>query len=89
MALSGIICSVFTDSLQPLPQVTESPVISDGVTQATTLASDFASQYMNMDFITEILVTYAKAFALGFAFLTLLILATYGVFKALSFIHIY
>lgn len=88
MALSGIICTVFTDSSTPL-QVTESPVISDGVTQATTLASDFASQYMNMDFITEILVTYAKAFALGFAFLTLLILATYGVFKALSFIHIY
>lgn len=88
MALSGIICTVFTDSSTPL-QVTESPVISDGVTQATTLASDFASQYMNMDFITEILVTYAKAFALGFAFLTLLILATYGVFKALGFIHIY
>lgn len=88
MALSGIICTVFTDSSTPL-QVTESPVISDGVTQATTLAADFASQYMNMDFITEILVTYAKAFALGFAFLTLLILATYGVFKALSFIHIY
>mgnify|MGYP000002009379 CR=1 FL=1 len=89
MALSGIICTVFTDSLQPLPQVTESPVISDGATQATTLATDFASQYMNMDFITEILVTYAKAFALGFAFSTLLILATYGVFKALGFIHIY
>lgn len=88
MALSGIICTVFTDSSTPL-QVTESPVISDGVTQATTLAADFASQYMNMDFIAEILVTYAKAFALGFAFLTLLILATYGVFKALSFIHIY
>ena len=88
MALSGIICTVFSDSSTPL-QVTESPVISDGVTQATTLAADFASQYMNMDFITEILVTYAKAFALGFAFLTLLILATYGVFKALSFIHIY
>ena len=88
MALSGIICTVFTDSSTPL-QVTESPVISDGVTQATTLAADFASQYMNMDFITEILVTYAKAFALGFAFLTLLILATYGMFKALSFIHIY
>ena len=89
MALSGIICTVFTDSLQPLPQVTESPVISDGVTQTTTLVADFANQYMNMDFITEILVTYAKAFALGFAFLTLLILATYGVFKALGFIHIY
>lgn len=88
MALSGIICTVFTDSSTPL-QVTESPVISDGVTQVTTLAADFASQYMNMDFITEILITYAKAFALGFAFLTLLILATYGVFKALSFIHIY
>lgn len=88
MALSGIICTVFTDSSTPL-QVTESPVISDGLTQATALASDFVSQYMNMDFITEILITYAKAFALGFAFLTLLILATYGVFKALSFIHIY
>ena len=88
MALSGIICTVFTDSSTPL-QVTESPVISDGVTQVTTLAADFASQYMNMDFITEILITYAKAFALGFAFLTLLILATYGAFKALSFIHIY
>ena len=88
MALSGIICTVFTDSSTPL-QVTESPVISDGATQATTLAADFASQYMNMDFITEILVTYAKAFALGFAFSPLLILATYGVFKALGFIHIY
>ena len=88
MALPGIICTVFTDSSTPL-QVTESPVISDGVTQVTTLAADFARQYMNMDFITEILVTYAKVFALGFAFSTLLILATYGVFKALGFIHIY
>ena len=88
MALSGIICTVLTDSSTPL-QVTESPVISDGVTQATTLAADFASQYMTMECITEILVTYAKAFALGFAFSTLLILATYGVFKALGFIHIY
>lgn len=88
MVLSSIIGTVFTDSSTPL-QVTESPVISDGVTQATTLAADFASQYMNMDFITEILVTYAKAFALGFAFSTLLILATYGVFKALGFVHIY
>lgn len=88
MALPGIICTVFTDSSTPL-QVTESPVISDGVTQVTILAADFASQYMNMDFITEILVTYAKVFALGFAFSTLLILATYGVFKALGFIHIY
>lgn len=88
MVLSSIIGAVFTDSSAPL-QVTESPAISDGVTQATTLAADFASQYMNMDFITEILVTYAKAFALGFAFSTLLILATYGVFKALGFVHIY
>lgn len=51
MALSGILCTVFTDSSTPL-QLTESPVISDGVTQVTTLAADFASQYMNMDFIT-------------------------------------
>lgn len=72
MALSGILCTVFTDSSTSL-QVTESPVISDGVTQASTLASDFASQYMNMDFITEILVTYAKAFALGFAFSTVML----------------
>ena len=42
MALPGIICTVFTDSSTPL-QVTESPVISDGVTQVTTLAADFAS----------------------------------------------
>ena len=31
---------------------------------------------------------YVKAFGMGFALATLLILATYGVFKALSLLHI-
>lgn len=88
MGLSSITCAVFTDATVPV-QITESPVVSDGVTQVSALASDFVSQFMNIDLITEVLTTYAKAFALGFAFSTLLILATYGVFKALGFIHIY
>lgn len=87
MYLSGITCSVLTDSV--LPVSVTGTVFTDGTVQASSKASDFASQYMNMDFITEILVTYAKSFAMGFALATLLILATYGVFKALGFIHIY
>ena len=41
------------------------------------------------DAVTSPVVTqYVKAFGMGFALATLLILATYGVFKALSLLHI-
>lgn len=41
------------------------------------------------DAVTSPVVSeYVKAFGMGFALATLLILATYGVFKALSLLHI-
>lgn len=55
---------------------------------ATNLASDFIDKFMNMDFIKEIFTSYAGVFAIGFAFSTVLILLTYGVFKAFSLVRI-
>ena len=53
-----------------------------------SVASDFLDKFMNMDFIKEIFTSYAGVFAIGFAFTTVLILITFGVFKAFSLVRI-
>ncbi|MFR8222188.1 MAG: hypothetical protein ACLU9T_14740 [Blautia faecis] len=56
---------------------------------AGSVASDFLDKFMNMDFIKEIFTSYAgNVFAIGFAFATVLILITFGVFKAFSLVRI-
>ena len=74
-----------------------STVINDGEafisgnepeTFAGSVASDFLDKFMNMDFIKEIFTSYAGVFAIGFAFATVLILITFGVFKAFSLVRI-
>lgn len=55
---------------------------------AGSVASDFLDKFMNMDFIKEIFTSYAGVFAIGFAFATVLILITFGVFKAFSLVRI-
>lgn len=64
------------------------PELAETIEQVTDLASDFVDKFMNMDFINEIVLEYAKIFAIGFAFTTLLILITYGVFKAFGLVRI-
>ena len=58
------------------------------VETAGSVASDFLDKFMNMDFIKEIFTSYAGVFAIGFAFATVLILITFGVFKAFSLVRI-
>ena len=53
-----------------------------------SVASDFLDNFMNMDFIKEIFTSYDGFFAIGFAFATVLILITFGVFKAFSLVRI-
>ena len=55
---------------------------------AGSVAADFLDKFMNMDFIKEIFTSYAGVFAIGFAFATVLILITFGVFKAFSLVRI-
>lgn len=55
---------------------------------AGSVAFDFLDKFMNMDFIKEIFTSYAGVFAIGFAFATVLILITFGVFKAFSLVRI-
>lgn len=58
------------------------------VENASTVTADFVDKYMNLDFIKEIFTSYASVFAIGFAFATVLILLTFGVFKAFSLVRI-
>lgn len=67
---------------------TEPETFTSAAENATSLASDFIDKFMNMDFIKEIFTSYAGVFAIGFAFSTVLILLTYGVFKAFSLVRI-
>lgn len=77
--------SVYTD-----PEAAESIAseFSDLATTAGAVTSDFVEKYLSMDFINEILTNYSKLFAVGFAFTTVLVLLTYGVFKAFSLVRI-
>lgn len=91
MGVIAFMCSVVDSPLADIP-ITESSAITDGiettVNSVSGLTADFTDKFLNMDFINEILTQYAKVFAMGFALATLLILLTYGVFKAFSLVRI-
>ena len=78
--------SVYTEA----PALTEDAAsFSDLAGNAASLASDFVDKYLSMDFINDLLSNnFVKIFAVGFAFTSLLILLTYGVFKAFSLVRI-
>lgn len=91
MGVIALMCSVVDSPVADIP-ITEAPAITDGiettVNSVSGIAADFTDKFLNMDFINEILTQYAKVFAMGFALVTLLILLTYGVFKAFSLVRI-
>ncbi len=91
MVILPFICSVVANPVVDIP-ITETPAITDGIETTVNsvggIAADFTDKFLNMDFINEILTQYAKVFAMGFALATLLILLTYGVFKAFSLVRI-
>ena len=67
---------------------TEPDAFISTVENVSTVTADFVDKYMNLDFIKEIFTSYASVFAIGFAFATVLILLTFGVFKAFSLVRI-
>lgn len=91
MGVIALMCSVVDSPVADIP-ITETLAITDGiettVNSVSGIAADFTDKFLNMDFINEILTQYAKVFAMGFALATLLILLTYGVFKAFSLVRI-
>lgn len=91
MGVIALLCSVVDSPVADIP-ITETPAITDGiettVNNVSGMTADFTDKFLNMDFINEILTQYAKVFAMGFALATLLILLTYGVFKAFSLVRI-
>lgn len=66
----------------------EPDVFVGGVENAAEITSVFVDKFLNMDFIREIFTSYAAVFAIGFGFATVLILLTYGVFKAFGLVRI-
>lgn len=88
MDILSIMCAVVDSPVSDVP-ITDVPAITDSTTEvASGLAADFTDKFLNMDFINELLPQYAKVFAIGFALTTLLVLITYGVFKAFSLVRI-
>ena len=91
MDILSIMCAVVDSPVADIP-ITEASAITDGiettVNSVSGIAADFTDKFLNMDFINEILTQYAKVFAMGFALATLLILLTYGVFKAFRLVRI-
>ena len=88
MSIIPFTCSVVASPVSDVP-LTATPAITDGAANTVnTLTADFTDKFLNMNFIDEVLLQYAKVFAMGFAFATLLILLTYGVFKAFSLVRI-
>lgn len=88
MDILSIMCSVVDSPLSDVP-ITTSPVITDNTAETVSgLATDFTDKFLNMDFVNELLPQYAKVFAIGFALTTLLMLITFGVFKAFSLVRI-
>ena len=88
MDVLSIMCSVVDSPVSDIP-ITETPIITDNTAEiAGGLATDFTDKFLNMDFVNELLPQYAKVFAIGFALTTLLVLITYGVFKAFSLVRI-
>lgn len=88
MDILSIMCTVVDSPVSDVP-ITEVPAITDNTAEIVSgLAADFTDKFLNMNFINELLPQYAKVFAMGFALATLLILLTYGVFKAFSLVRI-
>ena len=88
MDILSIMCAVVDSPVSNVP-ITEAPAITDNATEiASGLAANFTDKFLNIDFINELLPQYAKVFAIGFALTTLLVLITYGVFKAFSLVRI-
>lgn len=88
MDVLSIMCSVVDSPVSDIP-ITETPIITDNTAEIVgRLATDFTDKFLNMDFVNELLPQYAKVFAIGFALTTLLVLITYGVFKAFSLVRI-
>ena len=88
MDILSIMCTVVDSPVSDVP-ITETPAITDNVAEiASGLVADFTDKFLNMDFINELLPQYAEVFAIGFALTTLLVLLTYGVFKAFSLVRI-
>lgn len=89
MDLLPYVATVFSDNDLPVSEITTTVApLMDTAENTTTLAADFADKFLNMDFIHETFTSYAQVFAIGFAFATLLILITFGVFKAFSLVRI-
>ena len=88
MDVLSIMCSVVDSPLSDIP-ITEAPINTDNTAEIVSgLATDFTDKFLNMDFVNELLPQYAKVFAIGFALTTLLMLITFGVFKAFSLVRI-
>ena len=89
MDILPYVATVFTDTDLSVPEITTTVApLMDAAENTTALAADFADKFLNMDFIHETFTSYAQVFAMGFAFATLLILLTFGVFKAFSLVRI-
>lgn len=63
-------------------------VLSSADTGVIETVLESSQDFFNNDMATPVIAEYVKAFAMGFALATLLILLTYGMFKALSLLHI-
>ena len=55
---------------------------------ATTVVTGTFDNFMNADFFNLLCNNFAEAVAMGFALTTILILLTFGAFKAFSFVRI-
>ena len=55
---------------------------------STTVVTGTFDKFMNADFFNLLCNNFAEAVALGFALTTILILLTFGAFKAFSFVRI-
>ena len=87
MQFLSIVSTVINDG-EAFISGNESETFVGAAETAGSVASDFLDKFMNMDFIKEIFTSYAGVFTIGFAFATVLILITFGVFKAFSLVRI-
>lgn len=87
MQFLSIVSTVINDA-EAFTSGTQPEVFTDTVENTAVIASDFVDKFLNLDFIKEIFTSYVGVFAIGFAFTTVLILITYGVFKAFSLVRI-
>lgn len=87
MDLLPFIATVFTGTDLSVPEI-NTAAITDSAEIVTDTTTDFAQKFLSIDFANDVVMQYAKVFAIGFAIATLLILITYGVFKAFSLVRI-